>query len=232
MEADTEAPSNNDFDPTSKSKKYHRVVIFGPPACGKGTQSQYIVKQFGYTYIATGEVLREEATAGTPEGQQAKKFMDAGDLIPDQLVMKMIQNKLLSQEAQKNGWLLDGMPRTVSQSKLLDDLDCRPDLIINLEVAEDLLLERVCGRRLDPVTGKTYHLKFDPPPADIESRLTQRSDDTEDKLKARLKVFHQQSGPVIAEYKKNGDDVFTVDGGRKAEQVFADISKKLTSSVH
>lgn len=220
--------ANNLLADAEARKKYHGVVIFGAPASGKGTQSERIVAKFGHVHMSSGDILRGEVSNGTPLGKQAKGFMDAGKLVPDELVIGMIKNKLLTPEVSKNGWLLDGMPRTQVQAKALDDMGCHPDLIISLEVPDDVLVERVCGRREDPVTKKIYHLKFNPPPPEVVGRLTQRSDDTEDKLRVRLASFHANSGAIISYYKANGDPVLTLDGTRKADEVFGDISKKLS----
>jgi len=134
---------------------------------------------------------------------------------------------LLSQK--KNGWLLDGMPRTLIQAQGLDEMGCRPNLVISLEVPDDILVERVCGRREDPVTKKIYHLKYSPPPQEIVGRLTQRSDDTPDKLKTRLEVFHSQSAPIISHYENvTKVPVLKVDGTKSKDAIFDVISKKLS----
>jgi len=121
------------------------------------------------------------------------------------------------------------MPRTAVQAKALDEMGCRPQLVISLEVPDDVLLERICGRREDPVTKKIYHLKFSPPPPEVAGRLTQRSDDTPEKLKTRLSVFHSQSNPIIEHYEKNTKvPVLKIDGTKPSKEVFQIIQKKLS----
>jgi len=211
-------------------KKYRGVIIFGAPASGKGTQSELINQKFGYVHLSSGDILRGEVKNGTPLGKEAKDFMDRGALVPDALVIGMIKNKLLAPEVAKNGWLLDGMPRTQVQAAALDQMGCHPDLIISLEVPDDLLVERICGRREDPVTKKIYHMKFNPPPPEVVGRLIIRSDDTKEKLVPRLQAFHANSNPIIAYYKSHGDEVLTVNGNQKPDQVFALISQKLSQT--
>ena len=141
-----------------------------------------------------------------------------GQLVPDEVVTTMVKNRLTQADCEAQGWLLDGYPRSASQAQSLADAGIDPELVLVLEVPDEVLIERVVGRRMDPETGKIYHLKFNPPPADVAGRCTQRSDDTEEKAKARLGVFY-----------KNQDclnlytNVVRVDGNRKKEQVYADL---------
>jgi adenylate kinase len=212
----------------SKPKKYNKVLIFGAPGSGKGTQSELIVKDFGYTHVSSGDVFRSEMASKTPLGIEAQKYIDQGELVPDNLVIGMIKNKLLTSSVIETGWLLDGTPRTEPQAKALTEMNCHPDLIIMLNVPDDILVERVCGRREDPVTKKIYHLKYNPPPAGIESRLIIRSDDTEEKLKTRLVSFHQHKNLITNYYVNNGDNVLVIDGNRTTQEVYADIYRKLS----
>lgn len=209
-------------------KKYHGVLIFGAPASGKGTQSELITKEFGYVHLSTGEILRSEVKKGSPLGKEARTFMDAGKLIPDNLIISMIKGALEAHEVTHNGWLLDGFPRTDVQAKALEAMGCHPDLIISLEVPDDILMERVTGRREDPVTKKIYHLKYDPPPEDVLGRCTQRSDDTAERLETRLKVFHVQSKPIIDYYRGNDDPILVVDGTAHKDQIYSHIQNKLS----
>lgn len=180
--------------------------------------------QYGLTHISAGDLLRAEVAAGTKNGKVAKEYMDRGDLVPNEVVIDMVKDRLSQDDAQTNGWLLDGYPRSADQAKALEEAGIHPDLFLNLEVPDDVLVERVVGRRMDPETGKIYHLKFNPPPEEIVGRLTQRSDDTEEKARNRLATHHKNVGAVVESYK---DILVTIDGNRPREAVFEDIEKSL-----
>ena len=157
--------------------------FMGAPASGKGTQCELLSENFGLTHISAGDLLRAEVASGTANGKKAKEFMDAGKLVPNEIVVTMVKDRLSQSDAQA-GWLLDGYPRSKDQADALEEADIRPEVFLLLEVPEELLVERVVGRRLDPETGKIYHLKYAPPESDeIAARLIQRSDDTEEKVK-------------------------------------------------
>ncbi|XVE60687.1 hypothetical protein DITRI_Ditri05aG0148300 [Diplodiscus trichospermus] len=179
-----------------------KVMISGAPASGKGTQCQIITQKYGLVHIAAGDLLRAEVAAASENGKRAKEFMEKGQLVPDEIVVMMVKERLLQPDSQEKGWLLDGYPRSSSQAAALEDFGIRPDLFILLEVPEEILVERVVGRRLDPVTGKIYHLKYSPPESqEIASRLTQRFDDTEEKVKLRLRTHNQNVEAVLSLYK-------------------------------
>ncbi|KAK9110040.1 hypothetical protein Sjap_018100 [Stephania japonica] len=194
-----------------------RIMISGAPASGKGTQCELITTKYGLVHIAAGDLLRAEVAAGSENGKLAKEYMEKGLL--------MVKNRLLQPDAQEKGWLLDGYPRSYSQAKALEDLGIRPDLFILLDVPEEILVERVVGRRLDPVTGKIYHLKYSPPETEeIASRLTQRFDDTEEKVKLRLKTHHLNVEDVLSIYK---DLTLKVNGNLPKDNVFIQIDSAL-----
>ncbi|KAF8712631.1 hypothetical protein HU200_028387 [Digitaria exilis] len=160
-----------------------KVMISGAPASGKGTQCELIKTKYGLVHISAGDLLRAEIAAGSDNGKQAKEYMEKGQLVPDEIVVNMVKGRLAQPDSQENGWLLDGYPRSYSQAMALETGGIRPDIFILLDVPDELLVERVVGRRLDPVTGKIYHLKYSPPEnEEIASRLTQRFDDTEEKV--------------------------------------------------
>lgn len=176
-----------------------KVMIAGAPAAGKGTQCARIVEKYGLVHISVGDLLRaevrltENASAtplqamhqvaeGTPDGKKAKEYMDRGDLVPNEVVVDMVKNRLAQSDVAQHGWLLDGYPRSLEQAEAIEAVGIRPDIFLLIDVPDELLVDRVVGRRLDPETGEIYHLQFKPPPADIVDRLTQRSDDTEDKV--------------------------------------------------
>lgn len=200
-----------------------RVMISGAPASGKGTQCELITQKYDLVHVAAGDLLRAEIASGSENGKLARKYMDQGQLVPDEIVVMMVKERLLMPDSREKGWLLDGYPRSSSQAIALKEFGFEPDLFILLEVPEEILVDRVVGRRLDPITGKIYHLKYSPPETqEIAARLTQRFDDTEEKVKLRLHTHHQNVEAVLALYehitlKVNGsvskDDVFSqIDG--------------------
>ncbi|CAH9087974.1 unnamed protein product [Cuscuta europaea] len=206
-----------------------RIVISGAPASGKGTQCELISKKYGLVHISAGDLLRAEISAGTENGTRAKEYMEKGKLVPDEVVVMMIKERLMQPDSQEKGWLLDGYPRSLSQAIALKEFGFHPDLFIVLEVQEEVLVDRVIGRRLDPVTGKIYHLKYAPPETDeVAMRLTQRFDDTEDKVKLRLQTHNQNVHSVLSLYE---DITFKVDGSVPKVEVFALIDNALMKLV-
>lgn len=206
-----------------------KIMISGAPASGKGTQCELITKKYGLVHIAAGDLLRAEVAAGSENGKRAKEYMEQGKLVPNEIVVMMVKDRLLQQDSQKKGWLLDGYPRSSSQAKALEDLGIHPDLFILLDVPEDILVERVVGRRLDPVTGRIYHMTYSPPETEeIAARLTQRFDDTEEKVKLRLQTHNQNVEDVLSIYK---DVTLKIDGSVPKEEVFAQIDSALTALV-
>jgi len=181
---------------TKKSKKEknpnkcYGVLIAGPPGAGKGTQCALVIKRLGYTHISTGDLLREEVKNKTEIGKLAEGLMASGKLVPDDVVIKLVKNKLGEESVSEGGWLLDGFPRTVEQAKAMRENNILPDKMIVLDVPEDILVDRITGRRLDPVDNKIYHIKNDPPPSEeVAMRLTIRPDDTKEKLMTRLEAY-------------------------------------------
>nr|BAB10023.1 adenylate kinase-like [Arabidopsis thaliana] len=176
-------------------------MISGAPASGKGTQCELIVHKFGLVHISTGDLLRAEVSSGTDIGKRAKEFMNSGSLVPDEIVIAMVAGRLSREDAKEHGWLLDGFPRSFAQAQSLDKLNVKPDIFILLDVPDEILIDRCVGRRLDPVTGKIYHIKNYPPESDeIKARLVTRPDDTEEKVKARLQIYKQNSEAIISAY--------------------------------
>lgn len=203
------------------------VMISGAPASGKGTQCHLITNKYGLVHVAAGDLLRAEIETGSENGKRAKEYMEKGQLVPDEIVVMMVRDRLLKPDSAENGWLLDGYPRSLSQATALKELGFKPDIFILLEVSEDTLVERVVGRRLDPVTGKIYHLKYSPPESkEIADRLTQRFDDTEEKVKLRLNTHHQNVEAVLSMYK---DITIKINGNASQAEVFAQIDSALTT---
>ncbi|TKY68046.1 Adenylate kinase 2 [Spatholobus suberectus] len=205
------------------------VMISGAPASGKGTQCHLITNKYGLVHVAAGDLLRAEIATGSQNGKRAKQYMEKGQLVPDEIVVMMVKDRLLKPDSKENGWLLDGYPRSLSQATALKEFGFEPDIFLLLEVSEDVLVERVVGRRLDPVTGKIYHLKYTPPETEeIAARLTQRFDDTEEKVKLRLNTHHQNVESVLSLYKHI---TVKINGNVSKEEVFAQIDSALTSLV-
>ncbi|CAI0395110.1 unnamed protein product [Linum tenue] len=203
-----------------------KVMISGAPASGKGTQCELIVQKFGLIHISTGDLLRAEVSGGTEIGNKAKEFMNAGKLVPDEIVTAMVTGRLSRQDTKEKGWLLDGYPRSASQAESLEKLNIRPDIYIVLNVPDEVLIDRCVGRRLDPVTGKIYHIKnFPPGSEEIKARLTVRPDDTEEKVKARLQIYKQNAEATFSTYSKI---IKQMDGNRSKDVVFQEIESLLS----
>lgn len=211
-----------------------RIVLLGPPGAGKGTQAAKIVSEFNIPHISTGDIFRKNLKEGTPLGLKAKKYMDKGLLVPDDLVVELVKDRL-TQEDCKDGFMLDGFPRTELQAKALDDelksLETSLDVVINIEVDHNLLIERITGRRICKDCGATYHVKFNPPKVQgicdaCGGELYQREDDKEETVKKRLEVYTEQTEPLIQYYKKK-ELLQTIDGQQDINIVFKDIKEVL-----
>ncbi len=188
------------------------LILLGPPGAGKGTQAERLTDDFNLPYIATGNILRAAVAVETALGKQAKVFMDAGELVPDEVITGVILEAVEGVDA-RDGFLLDGFPRTVAQAEALSDglerLDRRLTAAILIEVPDDEVLRRMSGRRVSVKTGRVYHVEFDPPKhegrCDVDgSRLVQRKDDEPETVRHRLGVYHQQTAPLIALYEEQG----------------------------
>ncbi|MDH7600849.1 MAG: adenylate kinase [Armatimonadota bacterium] len=188
-----------------------RIVLFGAPGSGKGTQASILEKEFGAVHISTGDTLREAVAKGTEVGLQAKSYMDRGELVPDEVVIAIAKEKLAS--VGNNGFVLDGFPRTVAQAEALDDalleLQKPLDAVINLRVDEEELVRRLSGRRVCPKCGEPYHVDSKPPKSpgkcDIcGADLIQREDDKPDAIRNRLRVYQEQTAPVLEYYRRKG----------------------------
>ncbi|KAL3840708.1 hypothetical protein ACJIZ3_025299 [Penstemon smallii] len=210
---------------SSKSEPL-KVMISGAPASGKGTQCEMIVQKFGVVHISTGDLLRAEVSAGTDIGNKAKEYMNSGRLVPDEIVTAMVTARLSLKDVKEKGWLLDGYPRSSTQAESLEKLNIRPDVYIMLDVPDEILIDRCVGRRIDPLTGRIYHVNNFPPDNDeIKARLVTRSDDTEDKVKSRLQIYKQNAEAVLSTY---SGVMNKVDGNRPKEVIFKEIDSLLT----
>lgn len=184
-----------------------RLIFIGPPGAGKGTQCARITDTLRIPHVSTGDMFRAAVKQGTPMGVEAKRYMDAGALVPDEVVIGMVRERLSADDV-ADGFLLDGFPRTVPQAEALQatlaEIGQALDAVILLEVPDALIVERIVGRRTDPETGRIYHLTFDPPPSEIVDRLVHRSDDTEQAVRERLGAYHAQTAPLVPFYEGLG----------------------------
>jgi adenylate kinase len=179
-----------------------KVIICGAPASGKGTQCERISEQYGLVHISTGDVLRDNVKQGTDLGKVAKAYMEEGKLVPDMLMIDIVQQRLVEEDCKTKGWLLDGFPRSGMQAAALEAAGVEPTHFILLDVPANILVERCTGRRSDPVTGKIYHLKFKPPPENIAYRLIQRSDDNAEAMGKRITMYESNVEQVLPLYTK------------------------------
>jgi adenylate kinase len=211
-----------------------RVILLGAPGAGKGTQGALLAKRHGVERISTGELLRNAVRADSPLGHKARSFMDAGELVPDDVMLGLVR-EILAGEAH-DGFVLDGFPRTLEQANGLRDImaevDTALDAVVVLKVENDVLLKRLSGRRSCPGCEAVYNVYFDPPTeASIcdrcGSELKQRSDDDPETVMRRIQVYGDQTRPLVQYYEESGVPVVYIDGGRKVEVVQADIEGKL-----
>ncbi|MBU0624340.1 MAG: adenylate kinase [Candidatus Thermoplasmatota archaeon] len=202
-----------------------KLVIFGPPSAGKGTQAQKLSKQYGIPQVATGDLLRKAATDRTPLGLKIKSYVDQGKLGPDDIIVRLIKERVSKPDCRK-GFLLDGFPRTMGQAKELEKMT-DIDLVLGIVVDFEVLVERAVGRRTCPKCSAVYHIKFNPPMNEgtcekCGSRLIQRDDDKEETVRNRLRVYQEQTAPLIEYYRKKGKLV-DIDGAGGIEAVFAQM---------
>lgn len=200
------------------------VIISGAPASGKGTQCEMIRETFGLTHLSTGDMLRAAVASNSPLGQQVKSVMESGGLVSDDLVIQAVRERLDQDDVREHGFLLDGFPRTAAQAEALADLGVSVDLFLMLNVPDDALVARVTGRRIDPETGNSYHVEFNPPPEEIEDRVVQRADDTEEKVKVRLEAFHDNIGNIVTYYEPV---MVEIDGLQAKEDVWTEVEAAL-----
>jgi adenylate kinase len=181
-----------------------RLILLGGPGAGKGTQAAFIAAKFGIPKISTGDMLRAAARAGTPLGIAAKKIMDDGQLVPDDLIVELVKERLTGADC-VNGFLFDGFPRTIPQAEAMRDADVKLDYVLEIAVTDAVIIERLSGRRVHLPSGRTYHAIFNPPRAPGKDDVTgadliQRDDDREETVARRLEVYHVQTKPLVEYY--------------------------------
>jgi adenylate kinase len=181
-----------------------RLILLGPPGAGKGTQANYIREKYGIPQISTGDMLRAAVKAGTPLGLAAKKVMDAGQLVSDDIIIGLVMERLKEADC-RQGYLFDGFPRTIPQAEALKQAGCALDYVLEIDVPDDEIITRMSGRRVHPASGRSYHVRFNPPKVagkdDVTGEpLIQRDDDREETVKKRLEVYRAQTRPLVDYY--------------------------------
>ncbi len=183
-----------------------RILLLGMPGAGKGTQAQFLIEKFGIPQISTGDMLRAAIKAGTPPGLEAKRHMDGGNLVPDEIVVELVKARVREPDCAK-GFIMDGLPRTLPQAAALREAGIDVDFIVEIEVSDGEILRRMSGRRVHPGSGRTYHVEFNPPRVPDRDDVTgepliQRPDDQPDTVRKRIVIYHSQTKPLIAYYMK------------------------------
>ena len=208
------------------------LVFLGPPGAGKGTQAKRLAREMGLKHISTGDILREAVKNQTPLGKKAKEFMDRGELVPDELIVALIEEVM----PPGGGVILDGFPRTIAQAEALDKMlskkGMKVDKVLLFEVSDDVVVERLSGRRVCPSCGAVYHIKFNPPKEDqicdrCGTKLIQREDDKEEVIRNRLDVYRKQTEPLIEYYKDKGI-LIKLDASKDIQEVYHELRKVLS----
>ena len=207
-------------------KEKTMAILVGPPGCGKGTASPRIKADYCVCHLATGDMLRDAVRAGTEMGKAAKAVMERGELVSDDIVVGIIKENLNNPQC-KGGFILDGFPRTLKQASMLDEIlakqNAKIQSVVNFDIPDEILVERIVGRRVHPASGRSYHVKFNPPKVEGKDDITgealiQRKDDNEEALRTRLGAFHAQTKPILEHYKPV---VTTVDATKSIESVYS-----------
>ncbi len=206
------------------------IIFFGAPGAGKGTQAEIVSKKLDIPTISTGNIIREAIKNGTEMGLSAKSYIDAGKLVPDEVVIGIIKDRLDKDDC-KNGFILDGFPRTIPQAKALDEMGVKIDVVLNIEVSDEDIVNRMSGRRTCPKCGSTYHIEFNPTKTEgvcdnCGTELTVRKDDHPDVVKSRLDVYHSETEPLKAFYEEKGI-LRTVVGQKELKDTTALTAKAL-----
>jgi len=213
-----------------------RIILLGAPGAGKGTQAQFLTQKYNIPQISTGDMLRAAIKEGTELGKMAKAAMDAGKLVTDEIIIGLVKERI-AQDDCKNGYLLDGFPRTLAQADAITEAGIALDAVIEIDVPDSEIVKRMSGRRAHLASGRTYHVIYNPPKVEGKDDITgedlvQRDDDKEEVVLDRLKVYHNQTAPLIDYYKVQAEKIdtlqyITVDGTDSIENVQAHITTKL-----
>lgn len=199
-----------------------RIILLGPPGAGKGTQAGYICEHFGIPQISTGDMLRAAVKEGTPLGKEAEKIMSSGGLVSDDIILGVVKERIAKQDC-ANGFLFDGFPRTIGQAEAVKDEGIKLDYVVEIQVEDEEIVQRMSGRRVHPGSGRVYHVQHNPPK--VEGRddetgeeLVQREDDQEATVRKRLDVYHEQTRPLVDYYRK------LADSGEPAAPRYVDVN--------
>ena len=213
-----------------------KIILLGAPGAGKGTQAQFIMNKFGIPQISTGDMFRAAIEAGTELGKQAKALMDEGKLVPDELTVALVKDRIAQPDC-ANGFLLDGFPRTIPQADALKDSGVKIDFVLEFDVPDEVIVERMSGRRVHQASGRSYHIVYNPPKVEGKDDVTGedliiRADDKPETVLDRLAVYHKQTSPLIdyyqAEAKAGNTQYFRLDGTQKVEEVSQELNKILS----
>lgn len=212
-----------------------RIILLGAPGAGKGTQAQFIMEKFAIPQISTGDMLRAAIKAGTELGKKAKAVMDAGNLVSDEIILGLVKERIREQDC-INGFLLDGFPRTLVQAEGLKEIGIAIDYVLEFSVPDEVIIERMSGRRVHIASGRTYHVIYNPPKVTGKDDITEedliiRDDDKEETVRARLAVYHNQTAPLITYYRdeaqKTSLKYFIFDGTKAVKAINAEIERAL-----
>ena len=213
-----------------------RIILLGAPGAGKGTQAQFLTKKYNIPQISTGDMLRAAIKAGTDMGKMAKAAMDAGQLVTDEIIIGLVKDRIVEDDC-KNGYLLDGFPRTLPQADAVTSAGIKIDAVIEIDVPDSEIVARMAGRRAHLASGRTYHIVFNPPKVEGKDDetgedLVQRDDDKEEVVLDRLKIYHELTSPLIGYYKEQSSKIdsltyVSVDGTADIADVEASIISKL-----
>ena len=214
-----------------------KIMLLGPPGAGKGTQAAFICEAYGIVQISTGDMLRAAVAAGTSLGRRVKAIMDAGELVDDKLIVHLVEQRIASPDC-RNGFLFDGFPRTVAQAQAVVEADIGIDEVLEIDVQDDVVVERLSGRRIHENSGRTYHVRFNPPATpgvddDTGEPLTQRDDDKEETIRERLRVYHGETRPLTRFYREGatalGVRYTRINGARSVAEIRRAIADALNA---
>ncbi len=212
-----------------------RIILLGAPGAGKGTQAQYLMQEFGIPQISTGDMLRAAIKAGTPLGLEAKKVIDAGQLVSDEIIIGLVKERIAQPDCE-NGFLLDGFPRTIPQADAMLESNIDIDYVLEFDVPDEVIVERMSGRRVHPASGRVYHIVYNPPKVEGKDNETGeeliiRADDEAETVKKRLDIYHEQTEPLVAYYQNLAEQGKTkynkLDGTKAVELVSQELKALL-----